>query len=124
MVQWGRTSGRQPSDGYQSVCRCISERYCWSRKTGGLEGYHLLGGSSGRLVIRARALGDKGMVVTYLEENVVRISSVSVEGRGITTSRFSASIEGNLLTTENKPQQYIRIGKLFYFDSIRITFCA
>jgi hypothetical protein len=75
MVQQGRWSGRQQCDGYQSVWRCISERYCWSKETGGLKGYHLLGGSSGGLVIRARGLGNDGMVVNCLEERVVRISS-------------------------------------------------
>jgi len=75
MVQRGRWSGRQQSDGYQSVWRCISEGYCWSRKAGGLEGNYLLGGSSGQLVIRARGLEDEKIVRIHLEKSVVRISS-------------------------------------------------
>jgi hypothetical protein len=51
MVRWGRWSRRQQSDGYQSDWRCITERYCWSRKTWGLESYHLVGECSGQLVI-------------------------------------------------------------------------
>jgi len=103
MVQIGRWSRRQQSDGYQSFWRCISEGYCWSGKTGGLQGYYLLGGTSGRLVIRARGLDDKKIVRIYLEKSVVGIRSWSTEERGVKTSRFSAGIEGNLLTTENKP---------------------
>ena len=75
MEQRGRWSGRQQSDGYQSVWRCISEGYCWSGKTGGLEGYYLLGGSSGQLVIRTRGLEDDRIVRIYLEKSMVRISS-------------------------------------------------
>jgi len=86
MVKLGRWCGRQQSDGYQSVRRCISEGNCWSGKTGRLEGYHLLGGSSGRLVINARGLGEEEMVVVYQEKSVVRISSYSAEKRGIKTS--------------------------------------
>jgi hypothetical protein len=49
--------------------------YCWSEEAGGLKGYHLLGGSSGRLVIRAKGLGTEGLVVISLEKSVGRISS-------------------------------------------------
>ena len=74
-----------------------------SRKAAGLEEYHLLGGSSDGLVIRTKGLGDERMLVIYLEKSVVRIGSYSTEERGIKTCRFSAGIEGNLLTMENKP---------------------
>jgi len=39
------------------------------------------------------------------------------------TSRFSTGIEGNYLTSENKLQKCIQIGKLFHICSILITFC-
>jgi hypothetical protein len=57
-----------------------------------LKGYHLLAGSSGRLAIRARGLVNEMIVVMYLGKSIVRISSWSVEERGIKTSQFSASI--------------------------------
>ena len=60
--QWGRWPGRNQSDGYQSVYIYISVRYFWSGKTGGLEVYHLLRGSSGRLGISAIWLGKEGIV--------------------------------------------------------------
>jgi len=92
--------------------------------TGGLEVYHSLEGSASRWDIKARGLGEEEMVVIYLEKSVVRISSESTEKRDIKTSRFSAGIESNHLTMENKPQQYIRIGKLFHIYFILITFCT
>jgi len=65
--------------------------------------YDLLIGSSGRLVIRAKRFGDERRIVMYLEKSVVRISSWSIKKGGIKTSRCSAIIEGNLLTTGIKP---------------------
>jgi len=102
MVQRGRWSGIQQSDGYHSVWTCVSERYCWSGKTGKLKRYHLLGGRSSRLVIRAGGLDDMRMVSTNLMRSIVRICSSSAVGRGIKTSRMFAGIQGNLLTRENK----------------------
>jgi hypothetical protein len=75
MVQAERWFRREQSDGYQLVWRYIPERYYWSGKTGGLEGYHLLRRWSGGLAIKASRLWDKGMVVIYIEKSVVRISS-------------------------------------------------
>ena len=124
MVQRGRWSGTQQTDGYQSVRRCVSEGYSWSWKTGGLNGYHLLRGSPGQLVVRAWGLENERIVSIYLEKCIVRISSSSTERRGIKTSRFSAGIDGNLLTTENDPYEHTSIGKLFYVYSILYTFCT
>jgi len=124
MVEGGRWSGRQQSDGYQSVCRCASEGYCWSRMSAGLNGYHLFGGSSGQLVNKEWGLADERIVSIDLEKSVRRISSWSAEGRGIKTSQSSTGIEGNLLMMEDNAEQYIRIGKLFYIYSILITCCA
>jgi len=74
MVGRGRWSRRQQPNGYQLVWRGISEGYCWSRRTGGLKGYHKPTGSSGRLVIRARGLEDKRLVSIDLEKSGVRVS--------------------------------------------------
>jgi hypothetical protein len=63
----------------------------------------LLGGSSGQLVISGRGLEDERMVVIYAENSIVEVNSSSTEERGINTAQFSTGIEGNHLTTENKP---------------------
>jgi len=46
--------------------------------------------------------GDERMVVIYLENSIVRISSYSTEEGDIKSSQFSTGIESNLITTENK----------------------
>jgi len=71
--------------------------------TGGSKGYHLLRGSSGRLEMQARGLGDERRVVIYLDTSVVRIGSQSTEEQDTITSRLFAGVEGNRLITENKP---------------------
>jgi len=52
---------------------------------------------------QGKGIGGRRNVSEYLEKSIVRISSQSTEERGIKTSQFSTGIEGNLLTTENKP---------------------
>jgi len=59
-----------------------------------------------------------------LKKGVVGIHCDSAKEKDIKTSQCSPGMDGNHLTMENKPQQYIQIEKLFYIDSIVSTFCT
>jgi hypothetical protein len=99
-------------------------RFCQSRNTGGLEGYHVLRESRGRLVPRSRGSGDQIMVGINLEKSVARYSILGTEGWDIKTTKFFAGIECHLLTMRNNPLQYISIGQVLHIEYTLITFYA